>query len=193
MRYDSDIVVIDLEATAEARGRFKMNEANIIEIGAVRLDRRTLDVVDTFSELIRPRDYPITPFITELTGITDEMLAEKDTFDGAIKRFIEWYGPRNHAVLASYGVYYDIPLLRTECARFHITFKEHWVGGAIDVRTAALLWLADHHEPTDGLTIERALKLMELDHLGLTFHRALDDAKAGAAILQKVHLGEASV
>ena len=83
MRYSTDIVVIDLEAScpAEDQGNNAVERSSIIEIGAVRLDRRSLEITATFSELVRPEDYPIVPFITGITGITAEMVAECDTFD----------------------------------------------------------------------------------------------------------------
>ena len=114
MRYSTDIVVIDLEAScpAEDQGNNSVDRSSIIEIGAIRLDRRSLEVKDTFSELVRPEDYPIVPFITEITGITQDMVRDKDTFDQVGQRFLDWYGPRNKAIIAAFGAYYDILLLR---------------------------------------------------------------------------------
>ena len=84
MRYSSDIVVIDLEASCpvEDEGNNSVERSNIIEIGAVRLDRRSLEVTATFSELVRPDEYPVTPFITRLTSITPEMVADKQPEEG---------------------------------------------------------------------------------------------------------------
>jgi len=188
-RYTTDVVVIDLEATCDGPGRFDLATSNIIEIGAVRLDGKTLEVTDTFSELIRPRDSSISPFITEITGITQADVDRCDEFDIVGRQFIGWYGSRNRSILASYGVYYDIPLLRKECNAFDLPFGKHFVGSALDVRSAGLLWLADHRKATSGITVEKVLEGMGLNHLGLNSHRALDDALAGAAILQFYHTG----
>ncbi len=191
-RYSTDIVVIDLEATCEGRGLFRLDQSNIIEIGAVRLHGRTLESLDTFSELVRPRDWPITPFITEMTGITPESVASCDTFDRVISRFISWFGPRNKAMFAAYGVYYDMPLLRKECGLFDVNYRKNFVGGALDVRTVALLWLAENGITTSGITLDRVIDRMGLD-LDLGYHRALDDARAGAAILQHFHNGAVDI
>lgn len=192
-RYASDLVVLDLEASSPDQHVNEIARSNIIEIGAVRLDGKTLEIVDTFSELVRPRDYPVEPFITEITGITPEMVEPCDTFDRVGARFIEWYGPRNRSILAAYGVYYDLPLLRKECAAFDLDFQRHFVGGALDIRTVALLWLAARRQNTTGVTLGRTIEKMELGDLGLTTHRALDDAKAAAAVLQVYHRGEARI
>ncbi|MGD8396875.1 MAG: 3'-5' exonuclease [Candidatus Eiseniibacteriota bacterium] len=190
-RYSTDLVVLDLEASSPDPDANDIQRSNIIEVGAVRVDGRSFEVKDAFSELVRPRDIPIEPFITELTGISPEMVAECGTFEAVGRRFVEWYGPRNRSILAAWGVYYDVPLLRKECRAFGIDFRRHFVGGAMDVRTVALVWLAQHRIGTTGVTIERTLEKMGLGALGLNFHRALDDARAAAAILQVAHLGEA--
>ena len=192
MRYSTDIVVIDLEAScpAEDEGNNSIERSNIIEVGAVRLDRRSLEITDSFGELVRPRDYPVIPFITGLTGITPEMVAGCETFDRVGRRFLDWYGPRNKAIIAAWGAYYDIPLLRQECARFELPFREHIVGGAYDLRAIGLAWLASEGQRTSGATLEVVLQKMGLADR-FTSHRAGDDARAAAAVLQVHHLGRA--
>jgi len=190
MRYSTDIVVIDLEASCPAtdQGDNTVDRSSIIEIGAVRLDRRSLEITATFSELVRPEDYPIVPFITEITGITPAMVAGKDTFAAVGPRFMEWYGPRNKAVIAAFGAYYDIPLLRKECRRYNLDYRSHIVGGAFDLRAIATAWLATNNLRTSGLTLSSILAKMGLADR-FTAHRAVEDAKAAAAVLQLHHLG----
>jgi DNA polymerase III epsilon subunit-like protein len=192
MRYSTDIVVIDLEATcpAEDEGDNAVERSNIIEIGAVRLDRRSLEVTDRFSELVRPRDYPVAPFIARMTGITPEMVADRDDFGVVGRRFMAWYGPRNRSVIAAFGAYYDIPLLRRECAAFGLDYGLHIAGGALDVRAVATIWLAERDERTSGLTLEAILDKMGVSRAA-PLHRAVDDAQAAAAVLQVFHLGRA--
>jgi len=192
MRYTTDIVVIDLEATCPEsdEGNNTVERSNIIEIGAVRLNKKSLDIVDEFSELVRPRDYPVTPFITDLTSITPEMVADREEFAAVGGRFLEWYGPRNKAIVAAFGVYYDIPLLRRECDAHGLDYRSHIAGGAYDIRAVATAWLAQHHHRTSGLRLEKILEKMGID-LDFRLHRAVDDARAAAAILQTYHLGYA--
>jgi len=192
MKYSTDIVVIDLEATCRAEGENEVQDSNIIDIGAVRLDKRTLEVTATFSELVRPRDIPVMLFITSITGITPEMVANCDTFDKVGQRFVEWFGNRNKAVLAAFGVYYDIPLLRKEFRAFGLDFRFAFVGAALDIRALAMAWRANNNLTTTGVTVEGTLEKMGVTLEG-TFHRALADAKAAAAILQFFHMGKGSV
>ncbi len=190
MRYSTDIVVIDLEATcpAEDEGDNTIERSSIIEIGAVRLDRRSLEIKDQFSELVRPEDHPIVPFITRITGISPEMVQDKEDFAAVGARFLQWYGPRNKAVIAAFGAYYDIPLLRKECARYGLDYRSHIAGGAFDLRAVATVWLAAHDHRTSGLNLESILAKMGIRDR-FTSHRAVEDAKAAAAVLQMHHLG----
>jgi DNA polymerase III epsilon subunit-like protein len=192
MRYTTDIVVIDLEATcpAEDQGDNSVERSSIIEIGAVRLDRRSLEITASFSELVRPEDYPIVPFITEITGIAPEMVQGKDTFREVGQRFFDWYGPRNKAIIAAFGAYYDIPLLRKECARYGLDYRTHIAGGAFDLRAVATAWLAANDHRTSGLTLDSILDKMGLGDR-FKAHRAVEDARAAAAVLQMHHLGRA--
>ena len=192
MRYSTDIVVIDLEASCptEDRGNNSVERSSIIEIGAVRLHRRSLEIVATFSELVRPEDYPVVPFITEITGITPEMVADQETFAAVGQRFLDWYGPRNKATIAAFGAYYDVPLLRKECLRYGLDYRSHIAGGAYDLRAVAMAWLAEHDRRTSGLTLPAILAKMDVTDK-YTAHRAVEDARAAAAVLQVFHLGRA--
>ena len=194
MRYTTDIVVIDLEATcpAEDQGNNTVQRSSIIELGAVRLDRKSLEIKDTFSELIRPEEYPIVPFITDITGISPEMVADKDTFAQVGQRFLDWYGPRNKAIIAAFGAYYDIPLLRKECARYDLDYRSSIAGGAFDLRAVATVWLAANNHRTSGLTLTSILEKMDIAQ-HFTAHRAVEDARAAAAVLQVFHLGRALI
>lgn len=190
MRYSSDIVVVDLEAScpAEDQGNNSVERSSIIEIGAVRLDRRSLEVTATFSELVRPLDHPVVPFITEITGITPEMVAGCEDFAAVGRRFLDWYGPRNRAIIAAFGAYYDIPLLRRECDRHGLDFRAHIVGGAFDLRAVAIAWLAERNLKTSGQNLASVLEQMGLGDR-FAAHRAVEDARAAAAVLQMHHLG----
>lgn len=70
------LVVIDLEATCWAdRGEHPPSE--IIEIGATTLNLQTLEVGEKWSQMVKPVNGEISPFCTQLTTITQEMV-DKD-------------------------------------------------------------------------------------------------------------------
>lgn len=79
-----DYTVIDLETT----GRY-VNSCNIIEMSAVRV--RNNQIVDTYTTLVNPLE-KIPYEITELTGITDEMVETAPTIYECIEDFIVFLG-----------------------------------------------------------------------------------------------------
>lgn len=185
MRFSNDLVIYDLEASCKTFGNNEIHESNIIEIGAVKLDKKTLEIKSEFSLLIKPKHYAILPEIAEITGITNDMVAQSPYFDEAIPLFLEWYGEKNKSILAGWGLYYDLPLLRHEFSTFGLDYKNHFVGGGFDIRALGIYWLAKNNQSTSGISIEKVLEKMNISD-DFAFHRALDDAKATALILQHI-------
>lgn len=78
IEFAENYCVVDIETTGLDFS------CDIIEISALRVRNNT--ITDQFSELINP-GYCIPDFITELTGITNEMLKDRDPIDKVISRF----------------------------------------------------------------------------------------------------------
>lgn len=96
----NDYIVIDLETTGLDP---KFDE--IIEIGAIKVINNKIQ--DSFSTLIHPnRD--ISDFITNLTGITNDMLINAPSIKEVLPSFIEFIG--NH-ILVGHNVNFDINFL----------------------------------------------------------------------------------
>ena len=74
-------VVVDFETT----GSHPRQGDSIIQIGAVTVEDG--QIRDRFSTLVNP-GYPLPPFITQLTGITDEMLADAPSLEEVLPRFL---------------------------------------------------------------------------------------------------------
>lgn len=95
-----DYVVVDLETTGLDPS---CNE--IIEIGAVRVIKGV--VVDKFCSLIKPKN-EIDSFITELTGITNEMVANAPFIENILPAFCDFIG---NSVIVGHNVNFDINFL----------------------------------------------------------------------------------
>ena len=76
-------VVFDFETTGIG------STEKITEIGAVRYEHREL--VGEFSRLVNPGK-PIPPFVQQLTGITDEMVAREPTIETLLPLFLDFAG-----------------------------------------------------------------------------------------------------
>lgn len=113
----SSFVVFDLETTGLDS---KVDE--IIEIGALKIvDNK---IVDTFQELIRPKS-TISAFITNLTGITNEMVKESSSIEEVLPRFLEFVGD---FVLVGHNVNFDISFIYDASMRIsHQPFSNDYI------------------------------------------------------------------
>jgi len=179
------LVVIDLEATAGQDDRGRQTNNCIIDLGAVFLDEH-LEVKSTFQALVKPSE-EITPFITKLTGITPAMVADQPGFDQVGPAFAAWAqglaGNLKKTRLATWGNYFDIPLLRKNYYDAGLEFP--FPGTALDVKTLAFLWLSQSGRRTDKMSLEFFAEQFHLPVEG-TWHRALTDAQVTAGILVEI-------
>ena len=102
VQMNTGYVVFDLETTGLSP--FK---DEIIEIGAVKVDKEG-QIVDTFTTLVKPTQ-PVTEFIRNLTGISNEMLADAPSIYTALPRFNDFVGD---ATVIGHNVTFDIAFVQ---------------------------------------------------------------------------------
>ena len=96
-----NVIVFDLEWNQSGYNPNHRMPHEIIEIGACRVDREG-HVVSRFSELIRPRVYKrLDKHIKQVTGITEQELAQGRPFSDVFGEFISWCG--EDAQLVTWG------------------------------------------------------------------------------------------
>ena len=95
-------VVLDFEATCDRPQAPVPQE--IIEFPSVLLSGRTFEVIDEFRSFVRPKFNPqLSPFCTELTGITQAMVdVDGVGFPDAFAAFMDFFGPEP-VQFASFG------------------------------------------------------------------------------------------
>ncbi len=169
-----DIIVIDLETNA-----LSIPDVRITEIGAVRLNPN-LDICDSFSHLVYAD--VITPKSVEITGITAEMIKGQPPFEEVGRRFHAWTQEKpTDFVLAAWGAYYDLPVLRHEYNRVGMNYP--FPGRGIDVKSVAWTHFWKKGLDLKSCSIARALKCMDMEFEG-TAHRALADALMAARVFR---------
>lgn len=98
-------LVIDLEATCDNKNTVPKSQMEIIEIGAVLADAETLEPIDELQTFVRPVRHPVlTPFCTELTSITQDMVATAPSFPEALELLRRFIGEQR-ALFCSWGNY----------------------------------------------------------------------------------------
>lgn len=89
-QYFDFICVVDFEATCEESNPTDYNH-EIIEFPMVLIDTRSLEIVDSFQEYVKPEVNPqLSDFCVKLTGITQKLVDEAGTFHAVLKRAVSW-------------------------------------------------------------------------------------------------------
>ena len=160
------VAVLDFETTG-----LSASNDRVIEVGAVALDGK--NCVGTFSQLIHPGDY-LPYHITQITGITDEMLFDKPTAEEVMPQLADFIEDRT---IIAHNAPFDSKFLKAEMARVDIDLTNP---------VLCTLRLARRILPGHG-----SYSLGNLaSHLGINLeraHRALDDAKATAYLWRHVY------
>lgn len=106
------LVVFDLETTG-----LDLVKARIIQISYIKVYPDGKE--ERENKLINPEE-PIPPFITQLTGVTDDDVKDKPTFKEIAHKLAETFTGCDFAGFNSNG--YDIPLLAEEFLRAGVDF-----------------------------------------------------------------------
>ncbi len=161
---DGTYIVFDLETTG-----FSAIKDKIIEIGAVKVVNG--EVVDRFSTFVNPKR-PIPFEITQLTGITDEMVIESPDIETILPQFLEFAGD---GVLVAHNAGFDIGFIEQNCRYQEIA--PHFVYVDTVALARVLLPTLSRYKLN---VVAKALGIPLENH-----HRAVDDAKATAEIFMK--------
>lgn len=108
-----DYVCVDIE-TSGIRAKWD----KIIEIGAVKV--RDGKVTDTFSQLINP-GVAISPYITQLTGISNEMLTNQPNIEKVLPEFIKFAG---EDYLLGHNIMFDYSFLKQNAINLKLEFEK---------------------------------------------------------------------
>jgi len=160
---DTGFVVFDLETTGA-----KAPPCRVIEIGAYRVKNARIEA--EFHALVNP-EVPIPPFITALTGISDDMVAEAPLFSRVAPEFLEFIGD---SVLVAHNASFDMGFLNHEIGRIYESYRM-WNQSLCTVQLSrGLLPQIENHK----LKTVAAHFAVEL----INHHRAGPDAKATAEV-----------
>ena len=179
-----NIVVLDLEWNGAYSRKLHGFINEIIEFGAVKLDKK-LNIADRFSCFVRPQvTKKISTVISDLTSITDENLTDAMPFMQVVSRFRKWAGD---CVIATWGTS-DILALIENCRYFGgseiVPFLSRYAD--MQVYCEQMLGL----DGKEQLGLSRAAELAGVDDGQLDHHRALDDSVLSALVLKKLYTRE---
>ncbi len=163
--YDGDFtdefIVFDIETTG-----FSSQNDRIIEIGAVKV--KDGKIFERYDRFVDPQIH-IPERITELTGITDEMVKGQGTIEEVLPDFLNFIGDR---LLIAHNANFDTSFIRRAAERQKLPFTNHYLD------TVAM-----SHYVNPDLARHRLDSLAKYFDLGdFNHHRASDDAEMLALI-----------
>lgn len=173
------ILVVDLEATCWDSPQPPAGEqSEVIEIGVAIM--RPTGITKNESIYVRPTMSAISPFCTELTGITWDTVKTGMPFSSACNRLVEKYGSRNR-VWASWGNY-DRRMMKDQCELMGIEYPF----GHSHINVKDLFSL--RYKFKESYSVEVALNTIGLKFVGSP-HSGKDDAYNIARLLSMTLYG----
>jgi ATP-dependent DNA helicase DinG len=155
-------VALDIETTG-----LDPEKDSIIEIGAVRFSDKRVE--GEWSNLINPGK-PIPPFITQLTGITDQMVLQSPPIREVLQELADFIGD---AVIIGHNIGFDLSFFK----RFRL-FQNNEVIDTYEL-ASVLLPTADRYN--------LGALAQSLGVLLPATHRALDDAQATRGVYLRLY------
>lgn len=159
--FDGTFICFDIETTGLSAARDK-----ITEIGAVKVENGV--ITDTFSTFANP-EMPIPQKITQLTGITDNMVKDAPSQSEAVGAFLEFAGDN---VLVAHNAPFDTSFIAKACEDMGREYNYT----SIDTVAISRAILTDIKNCKLD-TVAKFLRLGDFNH-----HRATDDAEMLARI-----------
>lgn len=159
--FDGTFICFDIETTGLSAARDK-----ITEIGAVKIENGV--ITDTFSTFANP-EMPIPQKITQLTGITDDMVKDAPSQSEAVSAFLEFAGDN---VLVAHNAPFDTSFIAKACEDMGREYNYT----SIDTVAISRAILTDIKNCKLD-TVAKFLRLGDFNH-----HRATDDAEMLARI-----------
>ena len=125
---NNDFVVFDLETTG-----LDPENSEIIEIGAVKVEKG--EITQRFSSFVKP-SCSIPERIIELTGITDDMVANAPRVEDVIYDFYEW---SKGCIISGYNIVaFDLKFVKKVADKIDIKFTNEVIDAFIVVRQSSL-------------------------------------------------------
>ncbi len=163
---NAEYCVFDFETTGISPQRDR-----VIEIGIVKIKKGK--VVATFESFINPGMY-IPEFITEMTGISNDDVADAPPFEDVFPRIEEFFGD---TILIAHNLQFDHSFLKNECLNAFLKVPEN--PGICTVKLARRIFPEIRSKSLGSLV--RHLKIRHRN-----VHRGLGDASVTAKVFIKM-------
>jgi DNA polymerase III epsilon subunit family exonuclease len=169
---ETTFAVLDLETS----GGSPKSGAGITEIGVVKVRGGT--ILGTFQSFIDP-GHSLPPFITQLTGITDEMLLSAPYIDEVLPTLFEFLGTADETVLVAHNSPFDMSFLKAAALAHEFPWPDY-----LTVDTARLARAVLDRDEVINCKLGTLAAFFNAQTSPT--HRALDDAMATVDVLHGI-------
>ena len=169
---DITFAVIDLETS----GGSPRSGAGITEIGVVKV--RGGVVLGTFQSFVDP-GHSLPAFITQLTGITDEMLISAPFIDEILPSLFQFLGPPEETVLVAHNSPFDMSFLKAAALAHEVSWPNYLTVDTARLARAVL-------DPDEVVNCKLGTLAIFFNANTSPNHRALDDALATVDVLHGI-------
>ena len=169
---DTTFAVIDLETS----GGSPRSGAGITEIGVVKV--RGGVVLGTFQSFVDP-GHSLPAFITQLTGITDEMLISAPFVDEILPSLFQFLGPPEETVLVAHNSPFDMSFLKAAALAHEVSWPNYLTVDTARLARAVL-------DPDEVVNCKLGTLAVFFNAHTSPNHRALDDALATVDVLHGI-------
>ena len=169
---ETTFAVLDLETS----GGSPNSGAGITEIGVVKVRGGT--VLGTFQSFVDP-GHSLPPFITQLTGITDEMLFSAPFIDEVLPTLFEFLGSTDETVLVAHNSPFDMSFLKAAALAHELAWPNY-----LTVDTARLARAVLDQDEVSNCKLGTLATFFNAQTS--PNHRALDDALATVDVLHGI-------
>ena len=154
---DTTYCVLDLETTGFSAVTEKITEVGIMKV-------KNGEVIDEFSTFVNPEKH-IPERVTEVTNITDEMVADSETIDKVFPKILEFLGDDKETVIVAHNANFDVGFLKQNAKALGYSFDYTY----LDTLSLAKDLFPDYKKYKLGKIAENLGIKVEVAH------RALDD------------------
>lgn len=180
--FKKDLLIVDLETTGLDASRHE-----IIQIGAILLDRKTLEEKEAFSSFVKPTAWPRRDRASmAVNKIVYDQVKSAPTLSVALAQFNQLFNP-GQVILSYYGGPLDMDFLRAAYFKTKIAWKfdYHYLNlwGVFYAFLAARGQLKNSKKFA-GFSLEDLMKRFRIK--SSKRHDALEDCRVEAEILRKI-------
>jgi len=160
-----DYVIFDIETTG-----LDCCIDKIIEIGAIRIINN--EIVDEFNYLINP-NIKLPEVITNITGINDEDLKDKETIDTVLPKFIDFVGD---LPLLAHNNSFDLSFINENIKKLNLNNLTNTMVDTLELSRKYLTHMYNHK-------LETLKKYYGINEVS---HRAVGDCKTTNYVYQEI-------